>query len=84
MLARLRLTPADASAESSHLHPMTGATATPRKDSPGRQRPGRFRWQQRKPGTRYCLPPDEETLAEAVALRLGGLPDIGAPAREDK
>ena len=61
-----------------------GVTAMPRKDSPGRQRPGRFRWQQRKPGTRYCLPPDEETLAEAVALRLGGLPDIGAPAREDK
>jgi hypothetical protein len=30
LLARPRLTPADASGESSHLHPTTGATATPR------------------------------------------------------
>ena len=31
LLARLRLTPADASGESSHLRPTTGATATPRE-----------------------------------------------------
>ena len=80
MLARLRLTPADASAESSHLHPMTGATATPRKDSPGRQRRGRVRWHNvslRRGGA--CRQMSEETLADAVAPSLGGLADIAAP-----
>ena len=37
LLARFRLTPADASGESDHPHITSRATATPRKDSPARR-----------------------------------------------